>query len=331
MPAMIRSFLLLCCLAGGGSPSTSAAATELLNVSYDVSREVYNEVNPAFTSTAAVAGVRVKQSHGGSAKQARAVIDGLAADIVTMNSASDIDKIATAGLIPSDWASMLPNQSAPSYSAQLFLVRMNNPKSIKDWGDLSRPGIQVVMVNPKIGANGKYSYLSALAWARRQPGANDKQAKAFLRTQFSNVLALESGGNAASTSFAQRGLGDVLISFESEVLRLEREFPVQFQHIVPSISVRADNPVAVVAMNADRKGTATTAKAYLDFLYTNVAQEIFAKHFIRPVSETVLARNSVTFAKLTLVTIEAGFGGWAVVQKQHFDPGGWFDQLYQSR
>ena len=311
--------------------ATAASAADLLNVSYDVAREVYKDVNPAFAATPAGQGVVIKQSHDGSAKQARAVIEGLDADVVTMNSAADIEQIAKAGLIAADWAGRLPHRSSPSYSTHLLLVKQGNPKGIADWGDLAKPGVQIVVVNPKTGANGKYTYLAALAWAKRQPGANDDSAKAFLKAVFANVLALEKGGRAATTTFAQRGLGDVLVTFESEVFRIEQEFPGKFQRVVPSVSVRADNPVAWVDRNVEKKGSAATAKAYLEFLYTGPAQEVFARNFIRPTDEAVLAKHAATFAKLELVTVEDAFGGWAAAQKTHFDDGGWFDQLYQSK
>jgi sulfate transport system substrate-binding protein len=248
-----------------------------------------------------------------------------------MNSASDIDQIAKAGLIAADWAGRLPHRSSPSYSTHLLLVKQGNPKGIADWGDLAKPDVQIVVVNPKTGANGKYTYLAALAWAKRQPGANDDSAKAFLKAVFANVLALEKGGRAATTTFAQRGLGDVLVTFESEVFRIEQEFPGKFQRVVPSVSVRADNPVAWVDRNVEKKGSAATAKAYLEFLYTGPAQEVFARNFIRPTDESVLAKHAATFAKLELVTVEDAFGGWTAAQKTHFDDGGWFDQLYQSK
>ena len=318
-------------LVEGTRAREDAAAAELLNVSYDVAREVYKDVNPAFAATPAGAGITIKQSHDGSAKQARAVIDGLPADVVTMNSALDVEHIAKAGLIAADWATRLPHRGSPSYSAHLLVVRAGNPKGIKDWGDLAKPGIQIVMVNPKTGANGKYTYLAALAWAKRQPGATEDSAKAFIRQVFANVLSLEKGGRAATTTFAQRGLGDVLITFESEVFRIEQEFPGKVQRVVPSVSVRADNPVAWVDANVAKKGTAAAAKAYLEFLYTAPAQEIFAKNFIRPTDEAVLAKHAATFATLDLVTVEDFFGGWAAVQKVHFDDGGWFDQAYQPK
>jgi len=311
--------------------ATLASAADLLNVSYDVAREVFKDVNPAFAATPAGQGVVIKQSHDGSAKQARAVIEGLDADVVTMNSAADIEQIAKAGLIAADWAGRLPHRSSPSYSTHLLLVKQGNPKGIADWGDLAKPGVQIVVVNPKTGANGKYTYLAALAWAKRQPGANDDSAKAFLKAVFANVLALEKGGRAATTTFAQRGLGDVLITFESEVFRIEQEFPGKFQRVVPSVSVRADNPVAWVDRYVAKTGSAATAKAYLEFLYTGPAQEVFARNFIRPTDEAVLAKHAATFAKLELVTVEDAFGGWAAAQKTHFDDGGWFDQLYQSK
>ena len=321
---MIRTLAIL-------SLAVAASAADLLNVSYDVAREVFKDVNPAFAATPAGQGVAIKQSHDGSAKQARAVIEGLDADVVTMNSASDIEQIAKAGLIAADWAGRLPHRSSPSYSTHLLLVKQGNPKGIADWGDLAKPGVQIVVVNPKTGANGKYTYLAALAWAKRQPGASDDSAKAFLKAVFANVLALEKGGRAATTTFAQRGLGDVLITFESEVFRIEQEFPGKFQRVVPSVSVRADNPVAWVDRYVTKKGSAATAKAYLEFLYTAPAQEVFAKNFIRPTDEAVLAKHAATFAKLELVTVEDTFGGWAAAQKTHFDDGGWFDQLYQSK
>jgi sulfate transport system substrate-binding protein len=321
---MIRTLALFAVLA-------AASAADLLNVSYDVAREVYKDVNPAFAATPAGAGVNVKQSHDGSAKQIGAVIAGLPADVVTMNSPGDVEQLAKAGLIPADWATRLPHRSSPSYSTHLILVRAGNAKGIKDWGDLAKPGVQIVVVNPKTGANGKYTYLALLAWAKRQAGASDDSARAFLKQVYGNVLALDKGGRAATTTFAQRGLGDVLITFESEVFRIEAEFPGKFERVVPSVSVRADNPVAWVDANTAKKGSAAAAKAYLEFLYTAPAQEIFAKNFIRPVDEAVLARHAATFAKLDLVTVEADLGGWETVLKTHFDDGGWFDQLYQPR
>lgn len=324
MTTMLRTIAIL-------ALASLASAADLLNVSYDVAREVFKDVNPAFAATPAGQGVVIKQSHDGSAKQARAVIEGLDADVVTMNSAADIEQIAKAGLIAADWAGRLPHRSSPSYSTHLLLVKQGNPKGIADWGDLAKPGVQIVVVNPKTGANGKYTYLAALAWAKRQPGASDDTAKAFLKAVFANVLALEKGGRAATTTFAQRGLGDVLITFESEVFRIEQEFPGKFQRVVPSVSVRADNPVAWVDRYVAKKGSAAAAKAYLEFLYTGPAQEVFAKNFIRPTDEAVLAKHAATFAKLELVTVEDAFGGWAAAQKTHFDDGGWFDQLYQSK
>lgn len=311
--------------------ASALAAAELLNASYDVARDVYRELNQAFAATPAGRGVTVRQSHDGAAKQARAVIDGLPADVVTMNSSFDIDQIARAGLIAADWRERLPHRAAPSHSLHVIVVRAGNPKGIRDWGDLLRPGVQVVMVNPKTGTNGKYAYLAVAAWAARQPGADEARVREALGALLRNVLTLEKGGRAATTAFAQRGLGDALLTFESEALRVREEFAGRVEIVWPSISVRADNPVAWVDAQVARKGTAAAARAYLEFLYTRPAQEIFARHFIRPSDPEALAAHAARFAPVPTVTVEEAFGGWEAAQRRHFDDGGWFDQLYGAR
>ncbi|MCS6970551.1 MAG: sulfate ABC transporter substrate-binding protein [Planctomycetes bacterium] len=311
--------------------AAALAAGEILNASYDVARDVYRDLNAAFAKTAAGQGIVVRQSHDGAAKQARAVIEGLPADVVTMNSSHDIDQIARAGLIAADWRKRLPNNASPSYSLHVFVVRSGNPKQIRDWGDLLKPGVQIIAVNPKTGTNGKYTYLGLHAWASRQPGANDDSVRAALAAFYRNVLTLEKGGRAATTAFAQRELGDVLVTFESEALRIQQEFAGKVEIVWPSLSVRADNPVAWVDANVAKKNTLAAARAYLEFLYTKEAQEIFARHYMRPSDPQVLAAQAGRFAAVETVTVEEAFGSWEAAQKQHFDDGGWFDQLYGPR
>jgi sulfate transport system substrate-binding protein len=312
------------------------AAETLLNASYDVARNVYKELNPAFVADwKARTGqdLKIDQSHGGSSKQARAVIDGLDADVVTMNNPLDIDAIAErGGLLPRDWQKQLPNNSAPSWSAILFVVRSGNPKGIRDWGDLVKPGVRVVIPNPKTSGNGRYSYLAAWEWARRANKGDEKAAREFVAQLFRNVPVLDTGGRGATTTFAQRGIGDVLLTFENEVRLIKEELGAdKFDVVVPSLTVRADNPVAVVQKVADRKGHAKLARAYLDYHYTDAAQEIFAQNDIRPSNEAVLRKHFRRFPAVALFSVEQAFGGWPQAQKVHFNDGGVFDQIYQVR
>ena len=315
------------------APTADAANVTLLNASYDVARDLYKELNPVFVSewqkTHPADALKIDQSHGGSSKQARAVIDGLAADVVSMNSPLDIDAIAAAKLTSADWAQRLPYASSPSWSTILFLVRKGNPKGIKDWNDLVRPDIKIVIPNPKTSGNARYSYLAAWEYARRQPGGNDATARDFVSRFIGNVPVFDTGGRGATTTFVQRGIGDVLLTFENEVQLIRSEFSTNdFQVVVPSLSVRADNPVAVVDRVVDKKKTRAAAEAYLKFHFSEAGQEIIAGQNLRPSDPKVLERHGNRFPKLNLFTVDEAFGGWAKAQKTHFADGGTFDQIY---
>ena len=310
----------------------AAAQQELLNASYDVSREFYREINPAFVKAyKAQQGkdVTVNQAHGGSSAQARAVNDGLQADVVTMNTTTDVEFLASNGKVAQDWAKKFPHDAAPTTSTMLFLVRKDNPKNIQDWDDLVKPGVQVIVVNPKTGGNGRYAYLAAWGSVLNQGGSAEDAAR-FVGQLYQNVPVLGKGGRDATSIFLQRGIGDVLITFESEVLSVEREFGKGKVDVVyPSSSILAENPVAVVETVVKRKGTEEAANAYLNFLYTDEAQEIAARHGLRPRSETVLARHSEVFKPVKLFTVAQYFGSLGQAQKEHFNDGGQFDKLYQ--
>ncbi len=315
-------------LAAGGAAS---AQQTLLNASYDVAREFYKDYNAAFVANykkTTGKDVKIDQSHGGSSAQARAVADGLDADVVTMNTTTDIDFLAGAGVVAKDWDKKFPDNASPTTSTMLFLVRNGNPKGVKDWDDLIKPDIKVVVVNPKTGGNGRYAYLGAWGYIKKK-GGTDAQAAEFLSKLYKNVPVLARGGRDATTAFLQRGIGDVLITFESEVVSINREFGEgKVDAIYPSISVVAENPVAVVERTVNKKGTADLAKAYLNYLYSEEAQEIAAKHALRPRSKTVLAKYQSTFKPLQLFTVKEVFGGLAEAQKVHFNDGGQFDKLY---
>jgi sulfate transport system substrate-binding protein len=307
-----------------------AAGPTLLNVSYDVAREFFKDINPAFQkSWKAATGedVAINQSHGGSSKQARAVLDGLEADVVTMNQSSDIDVLATRGkLLPEDWAKRLPNNAAPTTSLTVILVRKGNPKGIKDWGDLAKPGTSVVIPNPKITGNGRYSYVAA--WGSViKAGGTPAQARELVQKIFANVPVFDGGGRAATTTFAQRNIGDALATFESEVNLIKEEFGDNFEVVYPKSTILAENPVAVVEKVADKKGTRKQAEAYLKFLWTDEAQEIAAKHQLRPRSAAILAKYAKDFPKVNTFTIDEVFGGWTKAQKEHFDDGAIYDQI----
>ena len=314
-------------------PKAHAAAT-LLNASYDVAREFYTGYNPLFEAywkKKSGHAVTIEQSHAGSSQQARAVIDGLEADVVTMNQGSDMETLAAHGMIAKDWADRFPDRSAPTYSTMVFLVRQGNPRGIKDWSDLAKPGVSVIMVNPKIGGNGRYSYLAAWGYAKKN-GASDAQAADFVGKILKNVPVFASGGRAATTTFLQRGIGDVLITFESEVLQMDREFGAgKVVSVYPSISIVADNPVAIVDRVVDKKGTRALAQAYLEYLYSDDAQDLAARHFLRVRSPQVAARYAQTFKPIKLFTVDEVFGGWRNAQKVHFDDGGEFDRLMSSQ
>jgi sulfate transport system substrate-binding protein len=307
------------------------AAQTLLNASYDVAREFYKEINPAFLShykKATGKDVKVDQAHGGSSAQARAVNDGLDADVVTMNTTTDIDFLAKNGIVAADWSKRFPNNAAPTTSTMLFLTRNGNPKGIKDWSDLVKPDVKVIVVNPKTGGNGRMAYLAAWAYVRKT-GGTDAQAAEFVGKLFKNVPVLAKGGRDATTIFLQRNIGDVLITFESEVVSVDREYGAgKVDAVHPSVSIIAENPVAVVERTVAKKGTAELAKAYLDFLYTEEAQEIAAKHGIRPRNANVLAKYAKAFKPLTLIPVSEYFGSLAEAQKVHFNDGGQFDKIY---
>ena len=319
----------------GGSMAAYAKNVTLLNVSYDPTRELYVDYNKAFARYwKAKTGddVRVNQAHGGSGAQARGVIDGLQADIVTLALAADIDGIATNGkLLPVNWQSRLPENSSPYTSTIVFLVRKGNPKNIKDWSDVVKPGIAVITPNPKTSGGARWNYLAAYAWALKQPGGNEATAKEFIRKLYRNVPVLDTGARGSTTTFVQRGIGDVLLAWENEAFLAIKEVGAdKLQIVIPSVSVLAEPPVAVVDKVALRRGTKDVAQAYLEYLYTPEGQEIVARNFYRPRDAKVAAKYAAQYPTLPLVTI-AEFGGWAKVQKEHFGDGGVFDQVYAPR
>ena len=315
--------------------SVHAAELSLLNVSYDPTRELYQDVNKNFAAQwKAQAGgeLKLRQSHGGSGKQARAVIDGLAADVVTLALAYDIDEIAQRGLIAKDWQKRLPNNSSPYTSTVVFLVRKGNPKGIKDWGDIVKPGVSVVTPNPKTSGGARWNHLAAWGFALKQPGGNDKTAQEFLAKLYKNVPVLDSGARGATTTFVERGIGDVLLAWENEALLAIKELgPDKVEIVVPSISILAEPPVAVVDKVVDRRGTRKAAEAYLNYLYSDEGQELAAKHYYRPTADKIAKKYASQFPKVKLLTVDDVAGGWAKAQKAHFADGGVFDQIYQAK
>lgn len=329
-----RRWLLALALGAAALPlSVQAAETELLNVSYDVARELYKDINPAFIADwkkKTGETVTVKQSHGGSSKQARSVADGLEASVVTMNQANDIDMLAERGLVAADWAKKFPNGAAPYYSTMVFLVRKGNPKQIKNWDDLARPGVSVVIPNPKTAGNGRYTYLAAWGSVLKK-GGNEAQARELVGKIFKNVPVLDGGGRAATTTFTQRQIGDALVTFENEVQMVRTEFGDNFEVVYPAVSILAESPVAVIDKVVDKRGVRKQATAYLNFLYSEEGQTIGAKHFLRPRSEAVAKKFAANYKPITLFTVDAVFGGWKAAQKKHFDDGGEFDKIYQNK
>jgi sulfate/thiosulfate-binding protein len=317
------------------APVVHAATTTLLNVSYDPTRELYEDYNKEFAKYwKAKTGddVEVKQSHGGSGKQARAVIDGLPADVVTLGLAGDIDALVTNGkLLPVNWQSRLPHNSSPYTSTIVFLVRKGNPKGIRDWGDLIKPGVEVITPNPKTSGGARWNYLAAWAWALKQPGGSDATAKEYIRKLYKNVPVLDTGARAATTTFAQRGIGDVLLAWENEAFLSIKELGAdKLQIIRPSLSILAEPPVSVVDKVVLKRGTRDVATEYLQHLYSPAAQEIIARNFYRPIDPAVAAKYANQFPKVSLVTI-ADFGGWGKAQKEHFDDGGVYDQILAAK
>jgi sulfate/thiosulfate-binding protein len=316
-------------LAGGAA----RADTNLLNVSYDPTRELYQDFNRAFAAhwkQTTGETVTFRQSHGGSGAQARSVVDGLQADVVTLALAYDIDAIEQHGLISPGWANRLPDNAAPYTSTIVFLVRRGNPKQIRDWSDLARPGVSIVTPNPKTSGGARWNYLAAWAWALHQPGGNEQSARAFVTGLYRNAGVLDTGARGATNSFVQRGLGDVLIAWENEAFLAMKEFGAgKFEIVVPSASILAEPPVAVVDKVVDRHGTRKVAEAYLRYWYTDEGQEIAARNDYRPRSTRVSATLTQKFPKLKLYTVADTFGGWTNAQKTHFADGGTFDQIYQ--
>ena len=324
-PAMVAVMLVT-------SPTLHAETKTLLNVSYDPTRELYDDYNKAFIQywkKKSGKDISIRQSHGGSGKQARTVIDGLPADVVTLALAYDIDALATQGkLLPANWQTRLPSNSSPYTSTIVFLVRKGNPKKIKDWGDLARPGIAVITPNPKTSGGARWNYLAAWAWALQQPGGNAATAEAYLGRLFKNVPVLDTGARGSLTTFAQRGIGDVMISWENEAFLASRQLGKdKFEIVMPTVSILAEPPVAVVDKVAIRRGTTAEARAYLEYLYSKEGQEIVAQHYYRPRDPEVAAKYASTFPRINLVTI-ADFGGWAKAQATHFADGGTFDRIY---
>jgi len=326
-------------LAAGAVPGVVQAQAgktiTLLNVSYDPTRELYKDINAAYAKywkDRVGQTLVINQSHGGSGKQARSVIDGLQADVVTLALAYDIDEIAArAKLLPANWQSRLPQNSTPYTSTIVFLVRKGNPWKIKDWGDLVKPGIDVITPNPKTSGGARWNYLAAWAWALKQPGGNPAKAEAYVKSLFEHVPVLDTGARGATTSFTQRGLGDVLLAWENEAYLAQEELPGKFDIVYPSLSILAEPPVAVVDKNVDRHKTRTIAEGYLNFLYSPLAQELIAKNYYRPRNADVAAKYGARFKKIPLVTIDDTFGGWKKAQATHFADGGVFDRIYQPK
>ena len=335
IPARLRGWLALATLALAAA-AVHAKDITLLNVSYDPTREFYVDINKAFAAQwKARTGdsVTVRQSHGGSGKQARSVIDGLEADVVTLALAYDIDALhVRAKLLPADWQGRLPQHSAPYTSTIVFLVRKGNPKGIKDWDDLVKPGVSVLTPNPKTSGGARWNYLAAWGYALKKYGNDPLRAQAFVAALFGNVPVLDTGARGALVGFTERGLGDVLVAWENEAHLAARELGAgKFEIVTPSISILAEPPVAVLDRTVDRKGTREVATAYLQFLYTAEGQEIAARHHYRPVDPAVAARHAAQFGKLALFTVDELFGGWAKAQQVHFADGGSFDAIYTRK
>jgi sulfate transport system substrate-binding protein len=331
---VIRVIIVLALLLAFHAPVQAQKNVTLLNVSYDPTRELYQDFNAAFAKywqgkTNEV--VTINQSHGGAAKQARAVIDGLEADVVTLALAYDIDEIhQKAKLIPADWQRRLGENSAPYTSTIVLLVRKGNPKGIKDWGDLVKPGISVITPNPKTSGGARWNYLAAWGYALRQPGGDEAKAQDFVARLYKNVPVLDSGARGSTTTFVERGIGDVFISWENEALLAIKELgPDKFEIIVPSVSILAEPPVTIIDKVVDKHGTRAVAQAYLEFLYTAEGQKIVGKHYYRPRLASVAAEYASQFPQVNVFTIDEVFGGWQKAQKTHFADGGTFDQIYQ--
>ncbi|MBJ3784160.1 sulfate ABC transporter substrate-binding protein [Devosia sediminis] len=307
-----------------------AQPTDILNASYDIARELFEAENAAYAATGAT--VTVNQSHAGSSAQARAILEGLQADVATFNQVTDIQKLVEGGFVSEDWTTQFPNNASPFYSFPSFLVRAGNPKGIEDWGDLAEEGVQVIFPNPKTSGNGRYTYLAARAWATEEYAGDEAQIEAFLTKLFANVPVFETGGRAATTAFTERQLGDVLITFEAETLAVANQLGTDnYQPVTPSVSFLSEFPVAIVDKVVDARGSRDLAKAYLDFLFTPEGQEVAAANFHRPNDETVAAAHAETFPEIRLVTAEEAFGGWDTIAADHFAEGGLLDKVFVNQ
>ncbi len=329
----MRRILLLAAAGLALAGAASAAEVKLLNVSYDPTRELYKDLGDAFAKQWKIKTgdtLTVSTSNGGSGSQARAVIDGLQADVVTLALAADIDAISQkSGLLPGDWQKRLPQNSTPYTSTIVFLVRKGNPKHIKDWSDLVKPGTQVITPNPKTSGGARWAYLAAWAFAQKAPGGNADKAKAFVGALYRNVPVLDSGARGSTVTFTKRGLGDVLLDWENEAHLALKETPGQYEIVYPSRSILAEPPVALVDKNVDRHKSRKAAEAFLNYLYTPEAQEIEARDFYRPRDPGIVAKYKASFPNIPLASVDTDFGGWAKAQKTHFADGGVFDQIYQ--
>ncbi len=332
MPRLIRN-LTLAFIAAWALPVLAQGS--LLNVSYDVSRDFYKDYNPLFQKywkDKSGESVEFKQSHAGSSKQVRAVADGLEADVVTMNQASDVDFLAEKGLVAKDYAKKFPNEASPYTSTMVFIVRKGNPKALLDWSDLVKPGIQVILPHPKNTGNGRYSYLAAWGYALKQPGGSEKTAQEFVGKMLKNAPLFASGGRDATTTFMQRKIGDVLVSFESEAELIAKEFGKgEFDVVYPSLSILTEFPVAIVDKVVDKRGTRKLAQAYLDYLWSKEGQENAAQNYLRPRDAELLKKYAAQFPAIKTFTVDEVFGGWAKASPTHFKDGGTFDQIYQSK
>lgn len=316
-------------LAIGAAPVLAQPA-DILNASYDIARELFEAENAAYAASGAT--VTVNQSHAGTSTQARAILEGLAADVVTFNQVTDIAKLVEGGFVSADWASEFPNNASPFYSFPSFLVRAGNPKGISDWGDLAADGVQVIFPNPKTSGNGRYTYLAARAWATDEYAGDEAQIEAFLTKLFSNVPVFETGGRAATTAFTERELGDVLVTFEAETLSVRNQLGAdKYETVTPSVSFLSEFPVAIVDKVVDSRGSRELAKAYLDFLFTPEGQEVAASNFHRVIDETVAAAHAADFPEVRLVTVEDAFGGWDKVSQEHFAEGGLLDRVFLNQ
>ena len=329
----MKKLLLSIAAAGLAAGSLVAKDLTILNVSYDPTRELYTDFNQAFAKywkEKSGDNISINQSHGGSGKQARSILDGIEADVATLGLAYDIDELAAkGGLVPADWQKRLPHNSSPYTSTIVFIVHKGNPKGIKDWGDLTKEGVSVITPNPKTSGGARWNFLAAWAWALRQNNGDEAKAKEFVTRLFKNVPVLDSGARGSTITFSERGIGDVLLAWENEAYLVQKEKPGEFEIVTPSLSILAEPPVTVVDKVVDKRGTRAVATAYLEYLYSDVGQDLIGKNFYRPSSDS--AKAKYPFPKLELVTIDDTFGGWGAAQKKYFADGGVFDSIYQPK